>query len=129
MCLYTCEIDEITFSVLSPDLYSSNPLYGKYGMELIAECPTEFLETVIRTPLSLDQCSVRQGNRMTIIAALACLELDYRTNGISSSVIPEATQEKIIDTAIKLLKKDLPMRGRITQSLLIAAFTALGLAV
>lgn len=97
--------------VLHPSQYKNNPLYGKQAMELTAECPTEKLKEIIETPMGLGHCSARQANRMTIVACNAALELDYRENGTECK-IPEDLQERIIKTAVKLLKKDLPIRAK-----------------
>lgn len=95
--------------VLHPSQYKNNPLYGKQAMELTAECPDDLLMEIIKTPMGLGHCSTRQANRMTIVACNAAVEKDLRDR---TELIDEELQERIIKTAVKLLKKDLPIRAK-----------------
>jgi len=114
------ETDE--YKVLHPMIYSNNPLFGRNGMELTEECPTDLLLEIIKAPLDLGEVSTRRRNRVTIIAANAMMEYDYRVNGIASCKLDEDTQEKIIKVAIKILKKDLPMREGAVNRLYLSAY-------
>jgi len=116
-----------SFDVLHPGTYKMNPLYGKLAMELTHECPTELLLEIVRTPLNLGITSTRQANRMTIVACNAAMEYDFRINGIDKCKLNEKTQERIIKVAVKLLKKDLPMRAKSLIDLYIITIRQLGI--
>lgn len=120
--------EALGYSILHPKQYKNNPLYGRNGMELMHECPNEaLLLEMIKTPLYLGHVSSRQANRMTIIACNAGMEYDFRVNGISNCKISEQTQERIVKTGIKLLKKDLPIRPKVIIDLYTRMIVQLGL--
>lgn len=127
MVFYTALVNGETFSILHPGTYKKNPLYGKLAMELTHECPTDLLLEIVKTPLSLGHTSTRQSNRMTVVACNAAMEYDFRAHGVKECKLDEKTQERIVKTACKLLKKDLPMRAKSLIDLYIATIRQLGI--
>lgn len=118
---------DLKSKMLHPTIYSRNPLFGKFAMEITHECNEKELLEIALMPMKLGNMSTRQSNRMLIVACNAILELDMRQNGISNANLSEGTQEQIIKSAVKLLKKDLPMRARAVVNLYTRAFVESGL--
>jgi hypothetical protein len=124
---FSAELEGTVYHILEPEIYSQNPLYGRNAMELTAECPTELLERIIRVPMGLGNVTARRANRMTIVACNAALEYDLRVNTIEAAKLSEQIQERIIKTAVKLLKKDLPMRPKSVIDLYVSTVRAIAI--
>lgn len=127
MAFYTAVVNGKPYTVLTPTAYKNNPLYGKLAMELTHEATLDQLLEIVRAPLSLGHTSTRQSNKMTIVACNAAMEYDLRAHGVRDCKIDEETQEKIVKTAIKLLKKDLPMRAKSLIDLYVTTIRQLGI--
>ena len=106
--MFATYIDDVRYEVMDPKQYTGNCLYGRMGMHLVDEIPTENLMSVIEVPLLIGELSIRRTNKHLIIACLAVVRWDYLLNEIP--LITEETLDKIILTGVKLLRKDLPLR-------------------
>lgn len=127
------------WTVLHPDVYTGNVLYGKNAMEIIDECDDVMhLFTMAYAPLDLhDETSVRRSNRVHMVGCLAILRIDdlFRaqeeeegyTRDEDDFQLTDDTHEKIIKSAVKIFKKDLPMRARMLKNLYYRAYDEFGL--
>jgi len=114
-------------TVLHPDIYSGNALYGRNAMELVSECEeVESLIILSSAPINLhEDVSVRRSNRVHLVGCLALLEIEYRFD--LDYMLEDTTHEKIITSAVKVFKKDLPMRARMIKNLYYRAVAELNM--